>query len=71
EVGARPAQVALAWLLGHDSGVVPIPGTKRSAYLDENLAALDLTLTADQRERLSTLRAAGDRYRSGSGVPSR
>ncbi len=71
EVGARPAQVALAWLLGHDSGVVPIPGTKRPAYLDENLAALDLTLTADQRERLSTLRAAGDRYRSGSGVPSR
>ncbi len=71
EVGARPAQVALAWLLGHDSGVVPIPGTKRPAYLDENLAALDLTLTADQRERLSILRAAGDRYRSGSGVPSR
>lgn len=71
EVGARPAQVALAWLLGHDSGVVPIPGTKRPAYLDENLAALDLTLTADQRERLSILRAAGDRYRSRSGVPSR
>ncbi len=71
EVGARPAQVALAWLLGHDPDVVPIPGTKRPAYLDENLAALDLTLTTDQRDRLNTLRAAGGRYRSGAGVPAR
>ncbi len=71
ELGARPAQVALAWLLGHDPAVVPIPGTKRPAYLDENLAALDLTLTVGQRERLDRLRAVGDRYRSGSGVPSR
>ena len=71
EVGARPAQVALAWLLGHDPDVVPIPGTKRPGYLDENLAALDLTLSADQRDRLDALRAAGGRYRSGSGVPSR
>ncbi|MFT4215916.1 MAG: aldo/keto reductase [Micropruina sp.] len=71
EVGARPAQVALAWLLGHDPDAVPIPGTKHPGYLDENLAALDLTLTAEQRGRLDRLRAAGDRYRSGPGAPSR
>lgn len=71
EVGARPAQVALAWLLGHDRDVVPIPGTKRPARLDENLAALEVTLTAEQRNRLDHLKAAGGRYRSGSGVPSR
>lgn len=71
EVGARPAQVALAWLLGHDRDVVPIPGTKRPTYLDENLAALQVTLTAEQRGRLDRLRAVGDRYPSGSGVPSR
>lgn len=71
EAGARPAQVALAWLLGHDRDVVPIPGTKRPARLDENLAALEVTLTTGQRNRLDRLKAAGGRYPSGSGVPSR
>ena len=42
--------------------IVPIPGTKRTRYLDENLGALSVELSSDQLERLSTLRPAGDRY---------
>lgn len=64
--GATPAQVALAWLLARGPGVVPIPGTKRRKWLDENAGALGITLTdAD----LATLdqsfpqdAAAGTRY---------
>jgi aryl-alcohol dehydrogenase-like predicted oxidoreductase len=43
--GATPAQVALAWLLGQGDDMVPIPGTKRRKYLEENVAAADLALT--------------------------
>ncbi|HET8607246.1 MAG TPA: aldo/keto reductase [Gaiellaceae bacterium] len=64
--GARPAQVALAWLLSRRDFVVPIPGTKRVRYLEENAAAADLELTADELERLSALPdAAGARYGGG------
>ena len=57
-----PGQVALAWLLAQGEDVVPIPGTKRVRYLEENVGALDVTLTADDLARLDALRPAGDRY---------
>ena len=62
EVDATAGQVALAWLLAQGDDVVPIPGTKRRTYLDENIGALSVTLTAEQLERLSALRPAGERY---------
>jgi aryl-alcohol dehydrogenase-like predicted oxidoreductase len=62
--GCTGPQLALAWLLA--KGVVPIPGTKRQKYLEENLAALDVSLTADEIARLEVLfplgTARGDRY---------
>ncbi len=60
--GATAGQVALAWLLGAGEDVVPIPGTKRVAYLQENAAAVDLRLTDEEREQLDALRPVGDRY---------
>jgi aryl-alcohol dehydrogenase-like predicted oxidoreductase len=63
EVGATPAQVALAWLLAQGDDIVPIPGTKRVARLEENAAAVAIKLTADQLARLSAIEApVGDRY---------
>ncbi len=65
EHGATPAQLALAWLLAQGDDIVPIPGTRRAARLEENAAAADLTLSPVDLERLETLapRAAwrGDR----------
>jgi aryl-alcohol dehydrogenase-like predicted oxidoreductase len=60
--GATAGQVALAWLLGRGDDVVPIPGTKRVRYLEENLGALDVVLTAEDVERLDALRPAGERH---------
>jgi aryl-alcohol dehydrogenase-like predicted oxidoreductase len=60
--GATPGQVALAWLLGQGEDVVPIPGTKRVRYLEENTGALDVALTAQDRDRLGALRPAGERH---------
>jgi aryl-alcohol dehydrogenase-like predicted oxidoreductase len=60
--GATPGQVALAWLLAQGEDVVPIPGTKRVRYLEENAGALDVTLTPADVARLDGLRPAGDRY---------
>ena len=57
-----PGQVALAWLLGRGPDVVPIPGTKRVRYLQENAAALDLALDDAETARIDALRPAGDRY---------
>ena len=63
EVGATPAQVALAWLLAQGDDIVPIPGTKRVARLEENAAAVAIVLTADQLARLSAIQPpVGDRY---------
>jgi aryl-alcohol dehydrogenase-like predicted oxidoreductase len=66
EVGATPAQVALAWVLAQGSDVVPIPGTKRVRYVEENAAAASLELTAEQVARLGSAvppgAAAGARY---------
>lgn len=62
--GATPAQVALAWVLAAAPDGVPIPGTKRRAYLDDNLGALDVRLTAGDMQELNRLAAmaVGDRY---------
>jgi aryl-alcohol dehydrogenase-like predicted oxidoreductase len=63
ELGAAPGQVALAWLLAQGEDIVPIPGTKRVAYLQENAAAADLVLSAAQVEALGNLPApVGERY---------
>jgi pyridoxine 4-dehydrogenase len=51
--GATPAQIALAWLLGRSPVVVPIPGTASVAHLEENVAALGLGLTDDERSALT------------------
>jgi aryl-alcohol dehydrogenase-like predicted oxidoreductase len=52
ERGVKPGQVALAWLLGRGDDIVPIPGTKRRTYLEENVAAAELTLTPEETGRL-------------------
>ena len=66
EKGASPAQLALAWLTAQGENIVPIPGTKRRSYLEENVAALGIRLTAEELRRLHAIApkgvAAGDRY---------
>jgi aryl-alcohol dehydrogenase-like predicted oxidoreductase len=63
DVGATPAQVALAWLLAHGDDLAPIPGTKRVSRVEENIAADALVLTADQLARLGAIDPpVGDRY---------
>ena len=63
EAGATPAQVALAWVMAQGEDVVPIPGTKRVARLEEDAAAVDVELTADQLARLTAVPApVGARY---------
>lgn len=61
-----PSQLALAWVLTQDENIVPIPGTTKQSHLEENLAALDLTLTREELERINELApkgvAAGERY---------
>jgi aryl-alcohol dehydrogenase-like predicted oxidoreductase len=59
---ATPAQVALAWVLQRGAHFVPIPGTKRRKYLEENLGAADLTLSPADMVKLDSVRAAGPRY---------
>jgi aryl-alcohol dehydrogenase-like predicted oxidoreductase len=70
EVGCTPAQLALAWLLHQGDDVVPIPGTKRVRYLEENTAAADITLAPEQLaaldEALPVGATAGDRYHADS-----
>jgi aryl-alcohol dehydrogenase-like predicted oxidoreductase len=62
-LGATSSQVALAWLLAQGDDVVPIPGTKRRAFLEENLAAADVELTLEARRELDALTpASGARY---------
>jgi aryl-alcohol dehydrogenase-like predicted oxidoreductase len=63
---ATPAQVAIAWLLHKGSDIVPIPGTKRRSYLEENMGAVAVSLSADEMERLDAAlppeAVAGPRY---------
>ena len=64
EVGATPSQVAITWVLQQGDDLVPIPGTKRRRYLEENVAATELRLDVRQLERLGNLlpAVAGARY---------
>jgi aryl-alcohol dehydrogenase-like predicted oxidoreductase len=63
EVGATPAQVAIAWLLAQGNDIAPIPGTRRVSRLEENVAADSVELTAEQVEKLTSLPApAGDHH---------
>jgi aryl-alcohol dehydrogenase-like predicted oxidoreductase len=63
EKGVTPAQLALAWVLSRGDDVVPIPGTKRRTYLEQNAGASDVRLTDDELLRLDAIgEAAGDRY---------
>jgi aryl-alcohol dehydrogenase-like predicted oxidoreductase len=66
EKGCQPAQLALAWVLAQGDDVVPIPGTKRRKYLEENVGALEIDLTIDDLRRLNEVfpsgAAAGMRY---------
>ena len=63
EIGATPAQVALAWLLAQGEHIAPIPGTKRVSRVEENIAADSLELTSEQVERLTSLpQASGDHH---------
>jgi aryl-alcohol dehydrogenase-like predicted oxidoreductase len=66
EKGCKPSQLALAWVLAQDQNIVPIPGTKRRNYLEENVAAIDLQLTEEDKRRIDEIfpsgAAAGLRY---------
>ncbi len=66
EKGCKPSQLALAWVLAQDKNIVPIPGTKRRKYLEENVAAIDVKLTAEDLRRIKEIfsvgAAAGLRY---------
>jgi aryl-alcohol dehydrogenase-like predicted oxidoreductase len=66
EKGCTPAQLALAWVLAQGEDIVPIPGTKRRQYVQENVSALDVEITLEDLERLDEIApkgaAAGARY---------
>jgi aryl-alcohol dehydrogenase-like predicted oxidoreductase len=66
EKGVTPGQLALAWVMAQGDDVVPIPGTKRVRYLEENVAAVDVALTAEDLARLEEAfpkgAVAGERY---------
>jgi len=72
EKGITPSQLALAWVLAQGDDIVPIPGTKHRAYLEENVAAVDGELTAEDLERIEAAfpkgPTAGDRYADMSSV---
>jgi aryl-alcohol dehydrogenase-like predicted oxidoreductase len=69
EKGCTPAQLALAWVLAQGKDLVPIPGTKRRAYLEDNLGALAVKLTKTEAKRIAEAlprgAAAGMRYNEG------
>ena len=64
--GVTPAQLALAWVLDRGRDIVPIPGTKRRRYLEENIDALEIELSDEDRAVIDDIAplgvAAGDRY---------
>lgn len=66
EKQVTPSQLALAWVLAQGEHIVPIPGTKRRRYLEENVAALDVTLTKEELAAINAIfppdAAAGERY---------
>jgi aryl-alcohol dehydrogenase-like predicted oxidoreductase len=67
EKGITAGQLALAWVLSRGEQIVPIPGTKRRGYLEENLATADVRLSAEESERIAAAvpAAAGERYEEG------
>jgi aryl-alcohol dehydrogenase-like predicted oxidoreductase len=64
EKGITPAQLAIAWVLAQGDDLVPIPGTKRRSYLEDNAAAVDVELTGEELARIDAElpEASGDRY---------
>jgi aryl-alcohol dehydrogenase-like predicted oxidoreductase len=72
EKGCTPAQLALAWVLSRGSDVVPIPGTKRRIYLEQNAAAADVTFSEDELRHIDEAfppgAAAGQRYADMSSI---
>ena len=66
EKHCTPAQLALAWVLAQDKNIVPIPGTKRRKYLEQNVGALDVKLSREDLQRIEEIfpsgAAAGERY---------
>ena len=66
EKGATPAQLALAWVLAQGQDLIPIPGTKRVRYLEDNMGALQVNLTESDRkkiaERVAQFQIVGERY---------
>ena len=73
EKKCTPSQLALAWVMAQGEDIVPIPGTKRRKYLEENLASLDIVLTIDDLDRINEIvprgAASGTRY-AASAMPS-
>jgi len=67
EKGCNPAQLALAWVLAQRKFIVPIPGTKKLKYLEENAAASAITLSANDLERINRLVPKG--YTKGTRYP--
>jgi aryl-alcohol dehydrogenase-like predicted oxidoreductase len=70
--GATPGQVALAWLLSRRPWIVPIPGTKRTAYVEDNAGAPEVELLSEDLTKLDELaaRAQGSRYGTGAALPN-
>jgi aryl-alcohol dehydrogenase-like predicted oxidoreductase len=72
EKGCTPAQIALAWVLARGDDVVPIPGTKRRTYLEQNAAASDIRLSEAELRELDEAfppgAAAGQRYADMSSI---
>ena len=66
--GCTPGQLALAWVLAKGDDIVPIPGTKRVKYLEENAGAVDVTLSAAEVAEIDAIfpadAAVGERYQS-------
>ena len=69
EKGCRPAQLALAWVLAQGDDMIPIPGSSRRTHLEENLAAMEISLSAEDLKRIDEAApkgaAAGERYPEG------
>jgi aryl-alcohol dehydrogenase-like predicted oxidoreductase len=69
--GCTPGQLTLAWLLAQGDDIIPIPGTKKIKYLEENLGALDVKLTSGEekeiRELVENAEVHGGRYPEGMG----
>jgi aryl-alcohol dehydrogenase-like predicted oxidoreductase len=59
EKNCTPGQLALAWLIAQGNDIIPIPGTKRTKYLEENVGALDVKLTADDLKRIEEVAPKG------------